>query len=253
MSPELEHLVKLQQIDSEVETRRHVLTALPNVLQALEARLAARQGTLDEAKARLAENQNQRRTLEKELSVVQTRLTRFKEQLMEVKTNKEYTAMQHEIAMAQDGVRAFEDQMLELMVLADDINTSIKTAESALADERTKVTSERTQHETNAGKLSKEIEELLRAREEQRKDLSGEAARLFDHVSRSRKGAAMAEARDGHCTACHVRLRPQMYNEVRRGDRLIQCESCSRILYVLPPKPVPSSNVPAPTAGSAPA
>ena len=47
----------------------------------------------------------------------------------------------------------------------------------------------------------------------------------------------MAEARDGHCTACHVRLRPQMANDVRRGERLVQCESCTRILYIVPPKP----------------
>ena len=45
----------------------------------------------------------------------------------------------------------------------------------------------------------------------------------------------VAEARDGHCTECHVRLRPQHYNEVRRNDSLIQCESCLRILYYAPP------------------
>ena len=64
-----------------------------------------------------------------------------------------------------------------------------------------------------------------------------EAVALFEHVSRARKGHAMAEARDGHCTACHVRLRPQVFNDVRRGDKLVQCESCTRILYVVPPKP----------------
>jgi predicted nucleic acid-binding Zn-ribbon protein len=250
MSPELEHLVKLQQLDSEVGARRNVIGELPQVLQALDARLTARQTAVDDAKARLAENQNQRRTLEKELSVVQGRLTKFKEQLMEVKTNKEYTAMQHEIQMAQDGVRVFEDQMLELMVLADDINNSIKAADKALTDERTKVTAERSQLEGNAKKLTGEIESLERARDEQRKLLSGDAAKLFDHVSRARKGA-MAEARDGHCTACHVRLRPQMYNEVRRGDRLIQCESCTRILYILPPKPAAPPNLTEPAAGSA--
>jgi predicted nucleic acid-binding Zn-ribbon protein len=63
------------------------------------------------------------------------------------------------------------------------------------------------------------------------KELSPEALRLFEHVSRQRKGLAVAEARDGSCSVCHVRMRPQMYNEVRRGENLIQCESCLRILF----------------------
>jgi predicted nucleic acid-binding Zn-ribbon protein len=54
---------------------------------------------------------------------------------------------------------------------------------------------------------------------------------------------ALSEAREGHCTQCHVRLRPQVFNDVRRNDGLIQCESCSRILYY----------VPAPAAGVSPA
>ena len=50
-------------------------------------------------------------------------------------------------------------------------------------------------------------------------------------MAKQRKGLAVAEARDGGCSVCHVRMRPQMYNEVRRGESLIQCESCLRILY----------------------
>ena len=64
--------------------------------------------------------------------------------------------------------------------------------------------------------------------------LSAAALSLFEHVSKHRRGVALSEAREGHCTACHVRLRPQVFNEVRRNDGLIQCESCSRILYFVP-------------------
>ena len=82
-----------------------------------------------------------------------------------------------------------------------------------------------------------EIAELTSARAKVVAELTREAVALFEHVSRARKGHAMAEARDHMCTACHVRLRPQVFNDVRRGDRLVQCESCTRILYIVPPKP----------------
>ena len=163
---------------------------------------------------------------------------------MEVKTNKEYLAMQHEISMAQDGVRGFEDKILEGLVAADDIDGEIKAAEKALAEEKTKVNEERTTRQQQASKMQGEIGELTSARAKIVAELTRDAIALFDHVSRSRKGHAMAEARDGHCAACHVRLRPQMFNDVRRGDKLVQCESCTRILYILPNRRRPSHNRP---------
>jgi predicted nucleic acid-binding Zn-ribbon protein len=237
MSPDLERLIRLQQLDLDADTRRRTLAELPAALQALDERINTRQAALDAAKARLTENQATRRALDKDLAVVQGRLTKFKDQLMEVKTNKEYLAMQHEISMAQDGVRTFEDKILEVMMAADDLDGEIKAAEKALAEEKTKVGEERTARQQQSKTMEGEIAELTGARAKVVAEMSREAIALFEHVSRAKKGHAVAEARDGHCTACHVRLRPQVFNEVRSGEKLLQCESCSRILYVVPPKP----------------
>jgi uncharacterized protein len=237
MSPDLERLIRLQKLDMDAETRRRTLAELPAALQALDERLTTRQTAVDAAKARLAENQTAKRALDKDLAVVQGRLTKFKDQLMEVKTNKEYLAMQHEISMAQDGVRTFEDKILEGLMAADEIDGEIKTAEKALAEEKVKINEERTARQKQAATMDAEIAELTGARAKVVAEMSREAVAMFDFVSRKHKGHAVAEARDGHCTACHVRMRPQVFNEVRRGDKLMQCESCSRILYVVPPKP----------------
>lgn len=237
MSPDLERLVRLQQLDSDAESRRRLLVDLPSILQALDDRVSARQETVNAVKARITENQANRRALDKELAVVQGRLTKFKDQLMEVKTNKEYLAMQHEISTAQEGVRGFEDKILEGLMAADELEREQKAADAALAEERTKVNEERTARQQEASRVGKEIDELTRVRAQVVAEMSREAVALFDHVSRRGKGSVVAEARDGHCTACHVRLRPQVFNEVRRGDKLMQCESCQRILFVVPPKP----------------
>jgi uncharacterized protein len=237
MSPDLERLIRLQQLDLDAETRRRTLAELPAALQALDERLTMRQQAVDAAKARLAENQTAKRALDKDLAVVQGRLTKFKDQLMEVKTNKEYLAMQHEISMAQDGVRTFEDKILEGLMAADEIDSDIKAAEKALAEEKAKVNEERTARQQQAGTMEKEIAELTAARAKVVAEMTRETVALFESVSKARKGHAVAEARDGHCTACHVRLRPHVFQEVRRGDKLMQCDSCGRILYVLPPKP----------------
>jgi predicted nucleic acid-binding Zn-ribbon protein len=241
MSPDLERLIRLQQLDLDAEKRRRTVAELPAALQALDERLSTRQQAVDAAKARLAENQAAKRVLDKDLAVVQGRLTKFKDQLMEVKTNKEYLAMQHEISMAQDGVRTFEDKILEGLMAADEIDGEIKAAEKALAEEKVKVHEERTARQQQAATMDKEIAELTGARAKIVAEMTREAIALFESVSRARKGHAVAEARDGHCTACHVRLRPQIFQDVRRGDKLMQCDSCSRILYIVLPKPAPET------------
>jgi predicted nucleic acid-binding Zn-ribbon protein len=53
----------------------------------------------------------------------------------------------------------------------------------------------------------------------------------FERVSQRRNGVAMAQARDGVCTICHVRLRPQVYNTVLKNEQILQCDHCNRILY----------------------
>ena len=75
--------------------------------------------------------------------------------------------------------------------------------------------------------------------------VSREALSIFDRVAHGRKGIALAEAKAGLCSVCHVRLRPQVFNEVRRNAAIIQCDSCTRILFYVPPAPAP-----APTAQS---
>ena len=238
MLPDLKLLIRLQDLDSAAERLRRRLADIPAEQAALDARLAELTGSVAGVKERIATSQATRRDIEKDLAAVQTRLSKYKGQLMEVKTNKEYLAMQHEISMAQDGVRTFEDKILEVMMAADDLDGEIKAADKALAEEKTKVNEERSARQATSAKMEAEIAELTSARGKIVSEMTREAIALFEHVSRARKGHAVAEARDGHCTACHVRLRPQSLNDVRRGDRLCQCESCTRILYIVPPKPV---------------
>ena len=66
----------------------------------------------------------------------------------------------------------------------------------------------------------------------------------FSQVAKFKKGVAMATAtRDGLCSACHVRLRPHVFQQIRLNDTIIQCESCQRILYYIPPPAAPEPSV----------
>jgi predicted nucleic acid-binding Zn-ribbon protein len=245
VNSDLQHLIRLQQLDTDIESARRRIAEIPSVQLALDARLAEQQAAVAAIKQRLAENQTRRRATEAEVASLQTRLSKYKGQLMEVKTNKEYQAMQKEIATAEESVRSQEDRILEQMEEGETLGRELKVAEAALKAQQDEISRERKRLEEEAAALHTRTTEASSTRTALAKELSPAALRLFEHVSRQRKGLAVAEARDGICTVCHVRLRPQVFNEVRRNESLIQCESCLRILYF---SPAPASNAGTPQA-----
>jgi predicted nucleic acid-binding Zn-ribbon protein len=234
MLPDLQHLIHLQSLDNASDVARRELEELPARHAELDSRLQTAEARVSEARERLSAAQSARRDLERDLATVQSRLSKYKDQLMEVKTNKEYQAMQHEIATAEREVRSREDRILEQMEVAEIETQVVKEAETALRDTREAVTGERKALDARRGTLEETVTRLADEREALRPQVGRESLRLFDHLV-ERRGVAVAEARDGHSAFCHVRLRPQVFNEIRRNDRLVQCDSCMRILYYVAP------------------
>jgi uncharacterized protein len=231
---DLQHLIHLQELDQAAERHRRRFSDIPLQQAALDERLAQRTAAVDAVKARVAVCQAARREIDKELAAVQSRLSKFKNQLMEVKTNKEYQAMQKEMSVAEQEISDHETRLLERMEETDALALELKAADAALKAEQTEVARERQELEKEKGDVERLLAQTLEERVALAAQVSKPAIAVFDRIALMRKGLAVAEARDGLCTACHVRLRPQVYNDVRRNDNIVQCESCSRILYFVP-------------------
>jgi predicted nucleic acid-binding Zn-ribbon protein len=238
MSPDLQRLIKLQQLESTLADARATIAAHPQRLADADARLNESKQAVEAAKGRLKDNQEARRNLEKDVAVYQGRLTKFKDQLSLVKTNKEYQAMQHEIATAQSDLGGVEEKVLELMLEADTITADVKRTEAALTTRQKEIDKEKKELTEELASVDTSLKAASEARAELVKDLDARLMAIFQQVARVRKGIAISTAtRDGLCAACHVRLRPFVFQQIRQNDAIIQCESCHRILYWIPPPP----------------
>jgi predicted nucleic acid-binding Zn-ribbon protein len=236
MSPDLERLVKLQHLESRIEEAKRAIASHPQRLADAEARLAEASRTVDAARLRLKENQDIRRALEKDAAVFQGRLTKFKDQLSAVKTNREYQAMQHEIATAQQELGGAEEKVLERMMEADVLAADIKKVEAFFAAQRKDVEAEKQMLARDLTATESALVEATAARAALIAELPKTLVSLFDQVSRARRGVAISAAtHDGLCSVCHVRLRPPVFQQVRHNDTIVQCEVCQRILYYVPP------------------
>lgn len=246
MNPDIERLIALQQIDSAAQDAERRLASEPERLHELEATLETSRQRLAAAKERAAENLTARRLIEKDVAMHQGRLSKFREQGMAVKTNQEYHAIQHEIAFAQTEIRTLEDKILELMIEADEFAMAAKRAESQLAADLKTAEIDKKAMTAEHAELERLVERLRSGRVGVIGTLDPQVLATFDALARRKQGVAMAEARDGVCTICHVRLRPQIYNTVLRNDQIVQCDNCLRILFSLPrpaPETTPSPSV----------
>ncbi len=239
MNADLEKLIALQHLDTAASDAHKRLAEEPERRKALDARLETAKQAVASAKERLASNQAARREIEKDVAVHQGRLSKFREQAMAVKTNQEYHAIQHEIAFAQTEIKKREDQILELMLAADDLSAVVKKSDAALASEQKAVEADRQKLAQELSSLKADLERIAAERAGLVSGMTPQVLSTFDLIAKRRSGIAIAEARDGTCTVCHVRLRPQVFNNVRTNDQIIQCDSCNRILYFVPLTVVP--------------
>jgi len=241
MHADLERVIALQRLDSAASEARKKLAEGPEREKLFTERLDTAKQHVAESKEKLAANQEARRAIEKEVAVHQGRLSKYRDQAMAVKTNQEYHAIQHEIAHAQGEVKKHEDGILERMLEADELTATLKSAEADLASQQKSIDADRKTMQAEHGELQKSLDALLAERATVVAAIDKRVLSTYETAAAKRQGIAVAEAKDGICTICHVRLRPQVFNEVRRNDTIMQCDSCQRIMYFVP---APASQTP---------
>jgi predicted nucleic acid-binding Zn-ribbon protein len=234
--PALVSLIALQQLDTAAETARKRLAEMPGAEQALQRKLDDAQAAVDRAKTALADNQHARRELEKQVAAVDGRLARFDDHRAAVKTNHEYTALLHEITVARTEKDGIEEQILVLMETADGLQASVRAAERVVAETRVEGEAARKALAAERVQIEVDLSRLTGDRSREASGLDKATLARYEQLLKQRKMVAVAEMRHEVCTACHVRLRPAVSQQVRRNSELVACDSCQRILYYVAPQ-----------------
>ena len=231
MLADLERLVELQRLDSEIAEVEAAAAAIPGVIRRIEEQLMKAKAALDAVTAETDRMMKLRRQQERELEEVTDQLKKRQSRLFEIKTNQEYSAVLKEIEGLKHKVSVLEEAIL---VLLDQIEVELK----ARAEEEQRVRSSEAEalrdtqrKEAELRQLRGRLSELQGARKSRSKNVESSLLQQYLRLLKSRAGLAVAPVRDGSCEGCHVALTPQLYNEVRRNEEILTCERCGRILY----------------------
>lgn len=246
MKAELQQLVALQNLDTSIRKLQVELEAIPKRRAEIEAEFDRRAFEIRALETARDDARHARSQLEIEVSEQKTRAERAERNLKAVKKQDEYTAAIREADAARKQISALETQILEQM-------EALEQAETALTERADEIVSLNSDREARLKSFDDETrqqaDKLAASRAERERLLSALPKAMgadYNRISkRIRDGVAVAEARKGACMACFMALRPQAMAQVRRGDEVVTCENCNRILYYAPAESASTSPAPA--------
>lgn len=232
MKAELEKLIALQNLDTSIRKLEKGLEAIPERRAEIEGEFDRRAFEIRALESRRDDAKHSRARLENEVVDQKGRAERAERNLMSSKKQDEYTAAIREADAARKQISALETQILEQM-------ESLEQAEAALkerADEIATLNSDREARLKLFDEETRAQSELLAKQRIEREqvfaNLPASMSNMYARIkARIRDGVAVAEARNRSCTACFMSLRPQVMAEIRRGEDVITCDNCGRILY----------------------
>ena len=242
MKAELQELVALQILDSTIRRLQKELEAIPQRRAEIEKEFDQRAFEIRALESRRDEARHTRARVETEILEQKTRAERAERNLMSSKKQDEYTAAIREADAARKQISTLETQVLEQLEISEQTENSLNERSAEIAslnsdrEARLKIFDEETRIQTEQLQASRADRE--RVFNSLPKQLSSQYKRIS---ARIRDGVAVAEARNGACKACFMTLRPQAMAQVRRGEEIVTCDNCNRILYFVPVDSAPAT------------
>lgn len=248
MHPAIPHLIELQRVDHEIAALRAELEAFPKRIREADAKLSGARAEVAAAKEAHTHGATERKKLEFDVQQWKDRARKYRDQSGAVKTNESFKALQHEIANAEAEVAKAEDLQLDVMMAGEELERRVKMTESRLKEAEQTVAAERKEIQAQGAEKKKHLDGVVAERERIIAPVPEDLRELYARIAKRHNGTAMAEARDGQCRGCGMRVLPHILQELRTetNEELFRCESCGLILYTL--EPIPVAN---PAGGSA--
>jgi predicted nucleic acid-binding Zn-ribbon protein len=233
LNEEIRQLTELQVIDLEIAKLDDAINAEKNALTKRQKTFAEHQSTISELQARIAEADAQRKELEAELADELSRIKERQSKMMQVQTNREYQSLLKEIEDGKKSVKEKEEEIVRLME-ASEANTKIKAEQANQTDEEEKALAEESKKvKKHAEDIEGKKAKIVVKREAMAKDINAAALRKYDMLRARRNGKAVVGVINGICQGCFMSIPPQHYNDIMKGDKILNCPTCQRILYCL--------------------
>jgi predicted nucleic acid-binding Zn-ribbon protein len=227
----VELLVEVQKIDIDILKLRKESDDIPVRKEMIEARNAEYRKSIVAAQQELTAAQAKTAEQELEAQSQRQKITKLREQQMLLKTNKEFKAMEEEIAGAQEKLNGIEDREIALLEEIDEARARVGEAKGALAKAEEIARADFAELDERNTEIRQRLEALGADRSVAVVDIDPEWLKKYEDILENKKDFALAKIEHGVCSGCHLKVAPHVVHDARRGDQMVICSYCARLLY----------------------
>ena len=231
MIAEIGLLISLQETDTEIKRCNGEILSLPARRAAIEENFALSAQEFLTLKAELDEASAERRRLEEDVAGEHAKHEKFKSDLMKATNEKQYSTAVREVDATKKTIGTLETEILKLMEKIEKLEVQVNERSPEIEAKRAGIDKQIRAMTASVKADKAKLNNLTAERVTMIEQLSPGTRATYERVARLKSGLALAEARDYSCTACRIAIRPQAFNNIRRGDQIFECENCGRILF----------------------
>lgn len=227
----IETLVKLQEAETQIVRLKAVLEKVEKEKEKLSGQLKQFESVFEKNKETLLSNKAACKDIENEIQVIDDRIIKSNEKLRMVKTNKEYQLFLREVDDNKKRKDALETELLEYLDEKEKTEKIVQESEKEYHLLNDQIEGEQKDIEKKSKDDRELLDEYFAQQKKIGKNLDPSLMIRFEKISKMNKGSAVVNVKDEVCMGCFMNIPPQLYIEVQRGNSLISCPQCSRILY----------------------
>jgi len=231
LNEEIKQLTELQVIDLEIAEFDAEINAETAKLTKSANAFNERQSLIEELKEKIEAAETQRRELEAKIADELSRIKERQSKMMQVQTNREYQSLLKEIEDGKKSIKEDEDEVVRIMETSEANAIIMAEQEILIKDEKKILTKESAKVKKHAGAIERKKSKMVTKRDAMAKDINTSALRKYDLLRTRRKGKAVVGVVNGVCQGCFMTIPPQHFNNILKGDSMLNCPTCQRILF----------------------
>lgn len=231
MRKKIKLLIALQNCDRRIEETSKKRDECPIRMASLDNEVRKAEASMNELEEKLEAVKKERRQVERDIEDLEARKKKSQAKLSSVSTNKEYRAALKEIEELDRNRSLFEDKALELMEQVEQLEGEIGAAAKGLEELKKRTEADKRAIQQEMKNLDECLDDLVKEREQLCAKVDRELLSRYNMLRERRGGLAVSPVISGVCQTCHMGIPPQKFNELIRGDSLMSCPNCQRIIY----------------------
>jgi predicted nucleic acid-binding Zn-ribbon protein len=231
---QLLHLLRIQELVLEGQGARSLVDGAPARIEEIEARFRERNAEYVSLKDRHDTAETDRKTRSIEVKDLEETRKKFIDSLMQVKNQREYAAVLKEIDAVKARLAEHEDAILKDMVEIETLSTDLEGRAAHIEVERAQVEVERAQVDAEVEAARAVLDRCDADRKRIEAELPAALVATIRRIEGGRRGVFLVKVERELCQSCHVRVRPQVYQEIKQAAKIHTCSNCRRVLYFEP-------------------